>query len=173
MRTSSAYRATFFLAQNATKASEKTAKARFRIVSVALTTLFLLFPFAAHSEDTAPPSFELESNPLLVLARIVKQIESPPFQIISLLSGGRINIVLPPKLILNKLMDGVIEGTAPRSPELKSNPLLVLARIVKRIGPPPFHVINLLSSGRVNIVLPPKLILNKLMDGVIVLVANK
>jgi hypothetical protein len=53
-----------------------------------------------------------------------------------------------------------------------NNPLLVLARIVKRIEPPPFQVISLLSGGRVDMVLPPKLILNKLVDGVIVLVTN-
>ena len=82
-------------------------------------------------------------------------------------------MVLPPKLIMNKLMDSVIVGTAPCSSELKSNRLQGLAGIVKRIEPPSFKVISLLSGGRVNLVSPPQLIMNKLMDGVIVSVGNK
>jgi len=108
MRTNSARRSAHFLAQKSTEANGITAKALFNIVSAALTTLFLLFPFAVHAEDMVPRSLEHKSNPLQVLASIVKRIEPPPFQIISLLSGGRVNVVLPPKLVINKLMDGVI-----------------------------------------------------------------
>ena len=108
MRTCFACRAAHFLAQKATEATGITAKALLSIVTAVLTALCLFCPFATHADDTAQCSPELKSNPLLVLANIVKRIEPPPFRIISLLSGGRVNVVMPPKLIINKLMDGLI-----------------------------------------------------------------
>jgi hypothetical protein len=48
------------------------------------------------------------NNPLLVIAKLIRKVEFPPCLVLRIMSGGRMIFVLPPKIIVNRLMDFVI-----------------------------------------------------------------
>ena len=115
MRKCPVCRAAHFIAHQAAEATETTAKVLFQTVAMFLTTLCFLCPLNARAEEPAPCSAELNNNPVVLnnnpvvaLARFIKAAGPPPCKILSLLSAGRVNIVTPPKVMVNTLMDVAI-----------------------------------------------------------------
>ena len=100
--------AAHFIAQQAAEATGTIAKGVFRAVAMFLTSLCLLCPLDTRAEESASCPVELNKNPVVMIARFIKGAGPPPFKILCLLSGGRINIVTPPKVMLNNLMDVTI-----------------------------------------------------------------
>jgi hypothetical protein len=108
MRTCLACRAAHFIALQATEATGTAARVLYRTVAAFFAALCLICPLSLRAEEATQCPPELNRNPLVVVARIVKLIGPPPCKILHLLSGGRFDVVLPPKLIMDKFMDTVI-----------------------------------------------------------------
>jgi hypothetical protein len=108
MRTCPACRAANFIARQANEATRTSTRVLFRTVAEFFAVLCLICPISVRAEEATQCQPELNRNPLVVVARIVKLIGPPPCKILSLLSGGRFDMVLPPKVMVNKLMDTVI-----------------------------------------------------------------
>lgn len=108
MRKLSTHPAGYYPASQTTPVAAKTAKVHFTTLAALLAGLCFITPLYAHAEDTVSTLTDLGNNPLIVLAKFIKSAELPPCKIIGLLSGGRLKVVPPPKMIVNKLMDSVI-----------------------------------------------------------------
>lgn len=108
MRTCPVCRAANFIARQATEATGTTVRALYRTVAAFFAALCLICPLSVRAEEANQHPPELIRTPLVAVARIIKLIGPPPFQILNLVSGGRIDVVLPPKVMVNKLMDTVI-----------------------------------------------------------------
>lgn len=108
MRKCPVCRAAHVIANQATEATGTIAKILFRTAAMFLTTLCFLCPLNARAEGSTPCPAELTNNSVVLLARIVKGSGAPPCKILSVLSGGRFNVVLPPKIMVNEMMDAVI-----------------------------------------------------------------
>lgn len=108
MRKLSSYPAEYYPASRMSPVPAKTVQVHFGTLAVLLAGLCFMTPLDVHAEEADMNAPCLGNAPLVVLAKFIKNAELPPCKALSFLSGGRLKIVLPPKMLVNKLMDSVI-----------------------------------------------------------------
>lgn len=108
MRKLSMHPAGYYPALQATPDAAKTAQVHLGTLFVLLAGLCFITPLDVHAGEADLTSPDIGNNSLIALAKFIKSAEAPPCKIISILSGGRFKVVSPPKMIVNKLMDSVV-----------------------------------------------------------------